>query len=465
MSATAYDVAIVGAGDVGCAIARELARFDLRVVLLEAGGDVGAGTSKANTAILHTGFDAKPGSLEARLVARGHALMLAYAEEVGVPLERTGALLIAWDEQQLARLPEIRENAARCGYARVGELSREELYRREPRLGAGAQGALTVPDEFIVCPWTPPLAWATQAVRAGVELRRRQRVTGLLREEDAWTLVTERGRLRAEWVVNAAGLYSDEVHRLAGRDGFTITPRRGELLVFDKLSRPLVNHILLPVPTPTTKGVLIAPTVFGNVLLGPTAVDIEDKEDVASTAAGIDQLLAAGQRLMPALMELEVTSTYVGLRAASDRSDYIVEVDDAAKYACAAGIRSTGLTSSLAIAELICEELGSAGLGLSGGRPLPALRMPNIGEALPRPYAEPGRIGADPAYGETVCFCERVTRGEVRDALASEIPPLDLGGLRRRTRAMMGRCQGFHCGAALAEMAAAPGPQRGEAEG
>src|SRR5215208_2935835 len=235
-----YEVAIVGAGDVGCAIARELARFDLRIALIEAGPDVGAGTSKANTAILHTGFDAKPGTLEARLVARGHDLLMSYAEKVGIPIEPTGALLIAWSEDEHARFEAIREHARRCGYERVAEISAEELYRREPHLGPGALGALEIPDEHIVCPFTPPLAFATQAVLAGADLRRSERVTRLQRAEDGgWLLETSRGALAAGWVVNAAGLRSDEVHRLAGHDGFSVTPRRGELIVYDKLSRPL----------------------------------------------------------------------------------------------------------------------------------------------------------------------------------------------------------------------------------
>jgi glycerol-3-phosphate dehydrogenase len=460
-----YDVAIVGAGDVGSAIARELARFDLRVALLEAGRDVGAGTSKANTAILHTGFDAKPGSHEARLVARGHDLLLAYAEEAGVPVERTGALLVAWTGEQLARLPEIRANAERCGYRRIREVAVDELYRREPHLGPGALGALEVPDEHIVCPFTPPLAFATQAVLAGVELRRDERVTALDRlSAGGWRVGTARGSLTAGWVANAAGLHSDEVHRMAGVDGFTVVPRRGELIVFDKLARPLVSHVLLPVPTGKTKGVLIAPTVFGNVMLGPTADDVERKDDTRTTADGLARLLGMGERLMPSLLRHEVTATYAGLRAATEHADYVLESHDDRRYVCAGGIRSTGLTSAMAIGEWVRDALHAAGLELRerpGG--LPAVRMPNIGEAFPRPYAEPERIAGDPAYGEVVCFCERVTRGEVRDAARGAIPPRDLDGLRRRTRVLMGRCQGFFCGAHVAgELAAHTGQEPGE---
>jgi glycerol-3-phosphate dehydrogenase len=260
--------------------------------------------------------------------------------------------------------------------------------------------------------------------------------------------------VRARFVVNAAGLRSDEVHRMAGFGGFTVTPRRGELIVFDKLARPLVNHILLAVPTQTTKGVLIAPTVFGNVMLGPTADDIDDKTATGSTAAGLARLRADGARIVPALLEHEVTAVYAGLRAATEHVDYRIEVHADAGYACAGGIRSTGLSASLAIAEHVREKLGAAGLELVP-RPddeLPKLRMPNLGEAFPRPFAEPERIAADPDYGRVVCFCERVTRGEVRDAMLSPLPPADLDGLRRRTRALMGRCQGFFCGAEVAAL-------------
>jgi glycerol-3-phosphate dehydrogenase len=448
------DVLIAGGGVVGCAIARELSLFDLRLTMLEAGPDVGAGTSKANTALLHTGFDAKPGTLEAELVVRGYEQLRGYAQQVGIPVERTGALLVAWNEEQLGSLPDIVEQSRANGYEPIRELPVEELYRREPYLGAGALGALEVPDEGIICPFTTPLAFATEAVLAGCELRRGVAVTGLERLAGGGVLVRAGEReWRARFFVNAAGLRSDELDRLLGHDGFKVTPRRGELIVFDKLSRPLVSHILLAVPTKLTKGVLIAPTVFGNVMLGPTAENVERKDDTSSTAAGLEYLLAEGRRIMPALLEQEVTAVYVGLRAATEHVDYQVSVHADEGYACVGGIRSTGLSGSMAIAEHVRALLGEAGLSLSP-RPGPPveLSMPNIGEAFTRPYADAERIARDPEYGRIVCFCERVTRGEIRDALGSPLPPVDLDGLRRRTRAHMGRCQGFFCGAELASI-------------
>jgi glycerol-3-phosphate dehydrogenase len=404
--------------------------------LLEAGPDVGAGTSKANTALLHTGFDAKPGTLEAKLVARGNVLLEDYAKRVGIPVARIGALLVAWSAEQLAEFPGILERAHANGYADIRNVEVEELYRREPHLGAGAHGALEIPDEGIVCPFTTPLAYATEAVLGGCDLRLNTRVTGVRRDDSGFLLQTTTGELRARFLVNAAGLHSDEVDRLLGHERFTVKPRRGELIVFDKLARPLLNRIVLAVPTGTTKGVLVSPTVFGNLILGPTAEDVERKDDTSSTAEGLAYLRAEGGRILPELLGHEVTAVYVGLRAATEHSDYQIDVDD--RYACVGGIRSTGLTASLAIAEHVRDALGDAGLRLSPKDDPPDVRMPNIGELAPRAYEQGGRI---------VCFCERVTLGEIEAALSSTIPPVDLDGLRRRTRVLMGRCQGFYCGA------------------
>jgi glycerol-3-phosphate dehydrogenase len=447
------DVAIIGAGVVGAAIARTLAGYQLDCVLVEAAGDVGTGTSKANTAILHTGFDAKPGSLESRLLSRGSGLLREYAAAAGIAVERTGALLVAWTPEQVAALPAIEANARRNGYTAVRPVGAGELYGREPRLGPGALAALEIPDESIICPWTVPLAFATEAARAGVRLRLGACVTGVASGDGCHRLATTRGEVQARWVINAAGLGSDTIDRMFGGDAFTIRPRRGELIVFDKLARPLLRSILLPVPTARSKGVLVAPTVYGNVLLGPTAEDVADRSEVATTGPGLESLLAAGHRILPGLAGEEVTATYAGLRAATEHSDYVISVDAGRQYTCVAGIRSTGLSASLGIAEHVVASLGEAGLVLRprlGGPPPPV--MPYIGEAGRRPYQDAEAIAADPAYGEIVCFCERVTRGEIRDALASPVPPADLGGLRRRTRAMNGRCQGFYCAAAVSRL-------------
>lgn len=446
-----YDVAIIGAGVVGTAIARELAAHHLRIALVEASDDVGDGTSKANTAILHTGFDATPGTLEAGLVREGYRRLTKYAAEAGIPVEPLGALLVAWDAEQLAALPALAEKAVRndCHDTRI--LAADEVYAREPHLGPGALGALEVPGESIICPWTTTLAYATQAVGAGADLHLNCAAGAIAPRGTAGhhEIATTRGPLRARYLVNAAGLHSDEIDRRLGHTDFGVTPRRGQLIVFDKFARGLVGHILLPVPTARGKGVLVAPTVYGNVMLGPTAEDLDDKHATGSSAAGLSLLRDKGARIMPELLDEEVTAVYAGLRAATEHADFQIRAHPGQAYVAVGGIRSTGLTASMAIAAHVLDLLTGCGLDPGPMRELEPPRMPNIGEAFPRPYQRADLIAADPAYGSVVCHCERVTRGEIRDALLATVPPGSLDGLRRRTRAMGGRCQGFYCGAAV----------------
>ena len=447
------DIAVIGGGLVGSAIARELAATNATVALLEARGDVGDGTSKANTAILHTGFDATPGTLESRLVARGYDLLGAYAAATGIPVERTGALLVAWTDEELAALPGLKDKAEANGYHECTVVDADEVRRRVPDLGAGALGGLTVPGESITCTWTTTLALATDAVRRGVTLLLRHAVTAVEVTDGHTVLHTSQGQVRTRWVVNAAGLAADAVDRLFGFERFTVTPRRGQLLVFDKLARPRVPLIVLPVPSKLGKGVLVSPTVYGNVMVGPTAEDLDDRTATGTTEDGFDFLLTKARRLMPSLLDEDVTAAYAGLRAAIDRDDYLIETDAIQRYVLVGGIRSTGLTAAMAIAEHVRSLLARDGFDPLARTDLPPPpRMPNLGEAFPRPYEEADRIAGDPAYGTVVCFCERVTAGEVRDAFASDIPPSDLDGLRRRTRVMNGRCQGFYCGAHVREL-------------
>jgi glycerol-3-phosphate dehydrogenase len=442
------DVAVIGAGLVGAAIAREVAGTRLSVAFLEARDDVGDGTSKANTAILHTGFDATPGTLEARLVARGYTLLGEYAAATGIPVERTGALLVAWTEEELGALAGLRRKAADNGYHACEPIPADEVYRRVPSLGPGALGGLTVPGESIICTWTTNLALATDAVARGATLLRGHRVTSIDVDAGAGTsrLSTTGGEVTARWIVNAAGLGADHVDAMLGHSRFTVTPRRGELFVFDKLARPLAPCIVLPVPSRLGKGVLVSPTIYGNVMLGPTAEDLLDRTATGTSEEGFAFLREKGRRIMPRLLDEEITSAFAGLRAAIDHGDYLIEVDKAQRYVLVGGIRSTGLSASMAIAEHVAGLLDGH-LDLTPRDELPAPpTMPNLGEAGIRPYRDAALISADPEYGHVVCFCERVTRGEIRDAYASAIPPSGLDGLRRRTRVMNGRCQGFYCG-------------------
>ena len=444
-----YDIAIIGAGAVGSAIARELSRYELNIVLLESQSDVGMGTSKASTAIWHTGYDATPGSLESALLKRSYPLLEKFMIEVASPFERIGGLLIAWTQEQFETLPSLVAKAYHNGDTDVYLIRKEEVYQREPHLGEGALGGMFVPGEGILCTFTIPLACATQAVVNGVELKLNFAVRSIKRADDISLISSESEEIHAKWVINAAGLYSDEIHHHFGHENFKVTPRRGELIVYDKMARSLINHVLLPVPTAVTKGVLISPTVYGNILLGPTAEDLPDKTATRTSANGLQSLLEKGRRILPDLLQEEVTATYAGLRAATEHSDYQISLHADQKYICVGGIRSTGISGCLGIAEYVADLLKEGGVELRHKSEFKTIRMPNIGEAFLRPYQNAELIEKNSSYGQIVCHCERVSLGEVNDAICAEIPATTLDAVRRRTRAMQGRCQGFNCQATL----------------
>ncbi len=451
-----FDAVVIGGGVVGTAVLRALSRTTMRrVALVEAAPDIGSGTSVVDTAILHTGFDTTPGTLEARLVAWGYELLGDYARATGIAVERTGAVLVAWDDEQVEWLPSLRERAEANGYHACRALTTAEVFEREPHLGPGALGGLAVPGEAIIDPYTPVFAFATEAVSNGAQVLRSTPVLAVntlgANGHMGWELETPHGVITTDWLVNAAGLHADEIDRMVtpGPAPLPVTPRRGELVVYDKLARPLLRHIVLPVPTAVTTGVLVSPTVFGNVMVGPTAEDLTDNDDRSTTECGLAALVAEARRILPALAHEEITATDAGLRAVTELGDYQITVERDRRYACLAGIRSTGLTASMAIAEHLVAEMGlhdaaqPGGLGAPGGLAAPPT-MANLGEAAARRYQASG-------CGPIMCHCERVTRSEILDALASDLPPVDLDGLRRRTRALAGRCQGDFC---LAEVTA-----------
>ena len=437
------DVAIIGAGVVGTAVARELATRGCSVNIIEAKSDVGCGTSKANTAILHTGFDAMPHSFESRLVARGHDLLLDYATTSGIAVERINALMVAWNDEQLAQLDVVIEKSLANGHHEIERIDEQEVARLEPHLSDLACGWLVINGEFIIDPWSVPIAFAREALAHGAMFTNNAKVLSVEVDREVTTLQTTAGPLMARFVVNAAGLAGTQVDEMFTGHRFTVTPRRGELVVYDKLARRLVSRIILPVPQKHTKGVLLTPTVFGNLMVGPTADDIDDPTATGSTHDGVARVIAAAHRLLPALQNEEITAVYAGLRAATEESDYRLFTDPALRYICLGGIRSTGLSASMALAEEACERLIACGLSVREPTTnSTSMRMPPLGERQRRP-ADDGEA--------CVCLCERVTSTEVIDACTAPIGATTLDGLRRRTRALNGKCQGFYC---LAEVCA-----------
>ena len=441
-----HDVAIIGAGAVGCATARRFALAGLDVLLIERGADILSGASKANSAILHTGFDAPPGSLELACMQAGRAEYLDIRKDRNLPLLETGALVVAWSEEDEARLPALLAQAHRNGVTDAHLVDGAEIRRREPHISRSARAALHVPGEHVVDPWSPFLSYVIEAQALGATILRQAELRGGEFDGEAWQLDTTAVRHRARWVVNCAGLFGDRVERmLLGASSFEIRPRRGEFVVFDKAASSLLSSIILPVPSARTKGLVLTRTIFGNLLIGPTAEDQADRERATVATETLKALIARAAEIVPALECMPVTATYAGLRPATEEKHYRIRHEPDRHWLTAGGIRSTGLTAALGIARhLLSLCRGEDGPDL----PTPApglLAMPNLAEHLPRDWQRPG-------YEEIVCHCEMVTRREIEAALASPLPPGDLGGLKRRTRCAMGRCQGFHCLGRLAEL-------------
>jgi glycerol-3-phosphate dehydrogenase len=433
-----FDVAVIGGGVVGCAVLRALTLAGLKCLLLERGLDLLSGASKANSGILHTGFDAPPRSLEIALMQSGRKQYLDIRERLGLPLLETDAVLVAWSAEQADRLPGILAQAHANGVSGVRPLPIEELRRIHPHLSNSAVAALKVPGEHIIDPWSAPLAYALQALANGACIERLAEVTQAVHQEGHWKLATPRDTFMAKLVINCAGNYGDLVEGFARPSPFHIKPRKGQFVVLDKTARHLIPTVILPVPTERTKGIVLCPTIFGNVLVGPTAEDQDDRQYATVDTNTLRKLLEEAARIVPALAEEPVTATFAGLRPATERRDYIIEALPREAWITVAGIRSTGLTAALGIAEHV------AGLIEEHFRPLAPVkeplwpRVPNLAEHLPRDHQRPGR-------GSLVCFCELVTRHEIEAALSGPLPAGDLGGLKRRTRAALGRCQGFNC--------------------
>ncbi len=393
-----------------------------------------------------------PGTLQSQLIARGHALLREFASGAGIALETTGALVVAWDDEQHERLETLLRQAVANGYQRAALVGRDEVYAREPHLAPGATGGLVVPDEAIIDPWSTVIALVTEALANNAVLLRSAPVVTLEREGDLWTLHTPRGALRARFVVNAAGSGAPAVDRVAGVVTASTATRRGEFVVFDKPARKLVPAIVLP----AGPGFAISPTVFGNVLVGPSEETFAAAVDTATTRTGIDGLLAHARQVVPPLGAQAVITAFAGVRPApSDDGDRFM-LDAATGYVSAGDAGHAGFSASMAIAEHVVGLLGRAGFEAplrSAARVAP---VANLGETAVRPAFDAARIAGDPEYGRVVCHCESVSRGELRDACGGPVAPVDLDGLRRRTRAMMGRCQGSWCSAEVMGFLARP---------
>ena len=442
-----FDVVVIGAGVVGCAVARDFSRFDLGAALLEAASDLGEGASKGNTAWLCSGWDTAAGTIERACVVRGYERYRDEAPELGLPNWPCGHLVTARTPDEAERLAIDVDTARKAGFENVRLLDAAEAYERLPALGPGLEAAIWAPDDGIIDPFSVPVAYALDAVANGVTYRADCPVTATRLVDGLWHLAVPNGTVAARLVINCAGLYGDALDRLAGFDDFVIQPRRGQYILFDKSAAPLCDRIVSTVPSSMGRGIGVQPTIFGNVLLGPTAEEVDDPEDRRTTPEGLAALLAGARVQIPELLDHPVTTSWAGMRPASEDPDYRIIPRPADRWISVGGIRSTGLSGALGIAEHVVNSAIPSMIDASRKDRIVPVRVPSLAEQGARPWADDQTIAADPAHGEMLCHCERITLGEVMAVLDSPLPPVGLKALKRRTRVMMGRCQGFFCDA------------------
>jgi glycerol-3-phosphate dehydrogenase len=440
-----FDIAVIGGGVVGCAVLRAFTLAGFSSVLLERGGDILSGASKGNAAILHTGFDAPPNSLEHRCIKEGYKEYLQIHEKLNLPLVKSSALMIAWTNEQLQALPGIVEKAHANGVTDVTQISLDKLRLQEPHLSPAAKGAVHVPGESYIDPWSTPLAYVHQALANGAKVNTLCEVQDGEFSNDQWELKTPKGTFKSRTVINCAGNFGDSVESINRPSPFQIIPRKGQFLIYDKPAADLFNSIILPVPSKRTKGVLVFRSVFGNVLVGPTAEDQEDREQAEVAKEVLLDLKSRGEFILPDLAAQNIIATFAALRPATQFNDYQIEAMPDRRWITVGGIRSTGLTSSLGIAKYVLRLYEKEFGLLSPLKRIRWTRVPNLAEHLPRPFQQPDAK-------EMVCFCEMVTRNEIEDTFSSFLPPGDIGGLKRRTRCSLGRCQGFYCGHKVASL-------------
>ena len=448
------DVVVIGGGIVGTAILRELSKYDLHCLLVEKEPDVSVGTTKANSAVLHAGFDAPTGSWKQKTNVRGNALYHQLQEELDLDIKWTGSMVVATDEEEVRQLHKLLERGKANGVPGLQILTKAEVLEKEPNLTT-AVAALWAPTAGVIWPFGCAVAFARCALQNGAEVIRDCAVTGFVKEDGAVTVVnTTKGAIRTKFVINAAGVYAEEIAKLAGDDSFTITPRKGEYILFDKTAASsLVYGVVFPCPNEKSKGILVCTTTHGNTFIGPNANEQTSKEDTSVTPAGIDEIIAGARKLVPDLPMGACITEFAGLRAVSDTGDFILGASRVPGFYNAAGIQSPGIAAAPAIAEVVVESLGKEML---------LRKKANWNGRLPKKVAfnrmtaaeKQAAIQKNPLYGRVICRCETVTEGEIVDAIREPAGACTVDGVKRRTRAGMGRCQGGFCGPRVVQIIA-----------
>lgn len=440
-----YDVIIIGAGVSGSAVARELSRYKVNACVLEKEEDVCCGTTKANSAIIHAGYDAAEGSLMARLNVEGNQMMPELSKELDIPFEQCGSLVVCLDEASLPNLQTLYDRGVKNGVKDLEIITDQERIREmEPNLADEVIAVLSAPTAGIVCPFHLNIALAENAYTNGIDFKFDTEVESIRQIEGGWKLETSKGVYETRYVVNAAGVYADRFHNMVSESKIHITPRRGDYFLLDKNAGKHVKRTIFALPSKYGKGVLVTPTVHGNLIIGPTAVDIENKEGTATTREGLDELSKACLNVKNLPMRQVITS-FAGLRAHEDHHEFIIrELDDAPGFVDCAGIESPGLTSSPAIGKMVAEILREK-LDLNVNPDFNGTRKGNIDLDTLSKEEKAALIEKEPAYGNIICRCEMVTEGELLDAIHRPLGARTLDGIKRRTRAGAGRCQAGFC--------------------
>ncbi|MEG2660393.1 MAG: NAD(P)/FAD-dependent oxidoreductase [Oscillospiraceae bacterium] len=444
------DAIVIGCGIIGAATAYELSQYRLSVAVLEAENDVSTGTTKANSAILHAGYDPKPGSMMAKLNVNGSRMAKELCRALDVPYKQVGSYVVAFSEGELAKLQELYDNGVQNGVEGVALIDGDELRLREPNIGKDAIKALYAPSAAIVSPWEYALALAETAVKNGVQLKLSHKVLNIDKIDGGWRVNTDKGAFEARVVLNAAGIHADIIHNMVAEPSFSISPSKGEYYLLDTSEGKTVNSVIFQAPSKDGKGVLVAPTVHGNLIVGPNAK--ASGEDLSTTAEGMEFVGKMAKKSVPSLNLRSSIRNFAGLRANTEHEDFIIE-KAADGFIDIAGIKSPGLSAAPAIAKYAVSLMENEGVALRCKDDFVNTRRHICFKELPLEEKE-RLVAENPAYGRVICRCETVTEGEILACLNTPIPPVSVDGVKRRVRAGMGRCQGGFCGPRVLEILA-----------
>ncbi len=439
-----YDVAIIGCGVVGAAAAFELSKYKLDIAVLEKENDVAMGATRANSAIIHAGYDPVPGTLMARLNVLGSRMAEKLCRDLSVPYQQIGSMVLAFSEEELKTVHTLYERGVQNGVPGVRLLTKEEVLQMEPLVSDAVMGALFAPTSAIVGPWEYTVAMAEVAVQNGVKMLLRTKVEGIEAKDGFYRIHTNQGDVEAKYVVNAAGVNSDKIHEMVAEKAFTIRPNRGEYYVLDKCEVSRAHHTLFQCPSKDGKGVLVSPTVGGNLIVGPNAVGVSDDTDSDNTAAGLAFVQKMAAKTMPSLHYRNAIRNFAGVRANPDKDEFQIGIA-APRFIDLAGIKSPGLSSAPGIALECITLLKQEGLAMEP-KENPITTRKHIQFRTLSPEEKQQVIRENPLYGRVICRCETITEGEIVDAIHSPIPPCSIDGIKRRAGSGLGRCQGGFCG-------------------